>query len=55
VRAHAEPVPCTAAYDGGRISARLHAPVRGVAAGQELVLYDGPRVLAAGRIVSAAA
>jgi tRNA-specific 2-thiouridylase len=54
VRAHAEPVPCTAVYDGERISARLHAPVRGVATGQGLVLYDGDRVLAAGRIASAA-
>jgi tRNA U34 2-thiouridine synthase MnmA/TrmU len=35
--------------------ASLHAPVRGVAAGQGLVLYDGARVLAAGRILSAGA
>jgi tRNA-specific 2-thiouridylase len=54
VRAHAEPVPCTATYDGERLTARLHSPVRGVAAGQGLVLYDGDRVLAAGRIASAA-
>jgi tRNA-specific 2-thiouridylase len=52
VRAHSEPVPCSAAYDGERLSATLHAPVRGVAAGQGLVLYDGERVLAAGRIES---
>ncbi len=55
VRAHAEPVPCTAAYDGEQLTASLHAPVRGVATGQGLVLYDGGRVLAAGRIVSTAA
>jgi tRNA-uridine 2-sulfurtransferase len=55
VRAHAEPVPCSASYDGERLVARLHAPVRGVATGQGLVLYDGPRVLAAGRIVSTGA
>jgi tRNA-uridine 2-sulfurtransferase len=55
VRAHAEPVSCSAAYDGERLTARLHSPVRGVAAGQGLVLYDGGRVLAAGRILSAAA
>jgi tRNA-specific 2-thiouridylase len=54
VRAHAEPVPCTASYDGERLTATLHAPVRGVAAGQGLVLYDGDLVLAAGRIASAA-
>jgi tRNA-uridine 2-sulfurtransferase len=53
VRAHHEPVPCTATYDGDQLVAGLHAPVRGVAAGQGLVLYDGDRVLAAGRIVSA--
>jgi tRNA-specific 2-thiouridylase len=53
VRAHAEPVPCTATYDGARLVAGLRTPVRGVAAGQGLVLYDGSRVLAAGRIVSA--
>jgi tRNA-specific 2-thiouridylase len=55
VRAHAEPVPCTATYDGDRLVAGLRTPVRGVAAGQGLVLSDGSRVLAAGRIVSAGA
>ena len=55
VRAHHEPVPCTATYDGERLVARLHEPVRGVATGQGLVLYDGGRVLAAGRIVSTTA
>ena len=55
VRAHAEPVPCSAAYDGEHLVAHLHEPVRGIAAGQGLVLYDGGRVLAAGRIVSAGA
>jgi tRNA-specific 2-thiouridylase len=54
VRAHAEPVPCLASYDGERLTARLVHPVSGVAAGQGLVLYDGDRVLAAGRIASAA-
>ena len=44
-------VPAT--YDGERLTAVLDAPVSGVAAGQGLVLYDGDRVLAAGRIASA--
>ncbi|MFL6100430.1 MAG: tRNA 2-thiouridine(34) synthase MnmA [Actinomycetales bacterium] len=52
VRAHAEPVPCHASYDGHTLRARLDQPVRGVATGQGLVLYDGSRVLAAGRIVA---
>jgi tRNA-specific 2-thiouridylase len=55
VRAHAEPVPCQAAYDGDLLSAELTRPVRGVATGQGLVLYDGSRVLAAGRIVATSA
>jgi tRNA-specific 2-thiouridylase len=54
VRAHAEPVPCHATFDGSRLTARLDQPVKGVAAGQGLVLYAGDRVLAAGRIASAA-
>ena len=54
VRAHAAPVPCRATYDGTRLTAVLGEPVSGVAAGQGLVLYDGDRVLAAGRIASAA-
>ena len=53
VRAHAEPVSCVATYDGERLTVRLDEPVRGVAAGQGLALYDGDRVLAAGRIACA--
>ena len=54
VRAHAAPQPCQATFDGARLTAVLDQPVSGVAAGQGLVLYDGDRVLAAGRIASAA-
>ena len=53
VRAHAEPVSCVAAYDGERLTVRLDEPVRGVAPGQGLAVYDGDRVLAAGRIACA--
>jgi tRNA-uridine 2-sulfurtransferase len=53
VRAHGDAVECRAAYDGERLTAVLDAPIRGVAAGQGLALYDGDRVLAAGRIASA--
>jgi tRNA-specific 2-thiouridylase len=55
VRAHATAVPCHASYDGDTLLARLDAPIRGVAAGQGLVLYDDSRVLAAGRIVATSA
>jgi tRNA-specific 2-thiouridylase len=55
VRAHATAVPCLASYDGHTLLARLDAPIRGVAAGQGLVLYDDSRVLAAGRIVATSA
>jgi tRNA-specific 2-thiouridylase len=55
VRAHGEPVPCRAAYDGSELVANLEAPLTGVATGQGLVLYDGGRVLAAGRILATSA
>jgi tRNA-uridine 2-sulfurtransferase len=55
VRAHSAPVPCHASYDGQTLLARLSSPIRGVATGQGLVLYDDSRVLAAGRIVATSA
>jgi tRNA-uridine 2-sulfurtransferase len=55
IRAHGEPVACHAAYDGSELVARLHEPLTGVATGQGLVLYDGGRVLAAGRVVATSA
>ena len=39
LRAHGETVPATVSVDGDQVVARLHRPVRGVAAGQALVLY----------------
>lgn len=57
IRAHGEATPGTitrvpagpgeAGADDDLLEVRLDAPVRGVAAGQTLVLYDGDRVLAA--------
>jgi tRNA-specific 2-thiouridylase len=39
LRAHGDTVPATVTIDGRQVTARLHRPVRGVAAGQALVLY----------------
>ncbi|GAA2244572.1 tRNA 2-thiouridine(34) synthase MnmA [Rarobacter faecitabidus] len=55
IRAHAEPVPAEVRVTGeGRLTARLTGQtLRGVAAGQSLVLYDGTRVLAQGTVAAA--
>src|SRR5690606_41359875 len=45
VRAHGEAVPASVELDGDRLVGRLSEPLRGVAAGQSLVVYDGTRVL----------
>lgn len=45
VRAHGEPVPAAVEVDGDSLVARLATPLRGVAAGQSIVVYDGTRVL----------
>lgn len=46
VRAHGEPVPALAHLLGdGRVQVDLDLPLRGVAPGQAVVLYDGTRVL----------
>jgi len=54
VRAHGGTVPATAALTGGQLEARLHRPLRGVAAGQTMVLYrrdpDGDEVLGSATI-----
>jgi tRNA-specific 2-thiouridylase len=39
LRAHGEPVPATVTVTDGRLTAALHAPARGVAAGQAVVAY----------------
>lgn len=45
VRAHADPVPCTAAVIDGELVMKLNEPLMGVAPGQTAVLYVGTRVL----------
>ncbi|WP_084038176.1 tRNA 2-thiouridine(34) synthase MnmA [Demequina sp. NBRC 110053] len=45
VRAHGAPVPGTVVRADARVTVELDEPLRGVAAGQSLVVYDGSRVL----------
>jgi len=45
VRAHGAPIPARAAVRDGRLVVDLDEPVRGLAAGQAVVLYDGTRVI----------
>jgi tRNA-specific 2-thiouridylase len=55
VRAHGEAVPATAhAHDGG-VVVELAEPLRGVAPGQAVVLYDGDAVLGSATVASTAA
>ena len=50
VRAHGEPVPAYAAPAGETVRVELLQPVRGVAPGQAVVLYDGTRVIGSATI-----
>jgi tRNA-specific 2-thiouridylase len=52
VRAHGTRVPAVVTAADSGIVARLDSPVRGVAAGQALVLYDGDRVLGSATITA---
>jgi len=45
VRAHGEPVPGSVVRTADRMTVELDESMRGVAAGQSLVIYDGTRVL----------
>jgi len=45
VRAHGIPVPARARVDGERLLVELDEPIRGLATGQAVVLYDGTRVV----------
>jgi tRNA-specific 2-thiouridylase len=45
VRAHGVPLPARARLSGDRLVVDLDEPVRGLAAGQAVVLYDGTRVI----------
>lgn len=55
LRAHGRPVPATVVpLAPGGVRVDLHEPVRGVATGQAVVLYDGDVVLGGARITSTA-
>ncbi|MFN2318763.1 MAG: tRNA 2-thiouridine(34) synthase MnmA, partial [Dermatophilaceae bacterium] len=53
IRAHGEEIPATAYVDAGVLRVRLDRPVRGVAPGQSVVLYDGTRVVGSATITGA--
>ena len=55
VRAHGEEIPATAWADGEQVEVHLQRPVRGVAPGQCVVLYDGTRVVGSATIARATA
>jgi tRNA-uridine 2-sulfurtransferase len=50
IRAHGEAVPAVAALDGEMVVVELRQPLRAVAAGQAVVLYDGAAVLGSATI-----
>ena len=50
LRAHGEEYAATARADGDHVHVRLAEPVRGVAAGQSVVLYDDTRVVGSATI-----
>jgi tRNA-specific 2-thiouridylase len=54
VRAHGDAVPATASVQGEELLVCLDEPLRGVAPGQAVVLYDGTRVIGSATISSAA-
>ena len=53
VRAHGQEIPASAWAHGQQVQVRLQRPVRGVAPGQSVVLYDGTRVLGSATIARA--
>jgi tRNA-specific 2-thiouridylase len=53
LRAHGMVGPATVTIDAGTLVARLDRPQRGVAAGQALVMYDGPVVIGSATISAA--
>jgi len=54
VRAHGGVVPAVACADGDRVTVDLGQPLRGVAPGQAVVLYDGDAVLGSATIARTA-
>ena len=55
VRAHGEPVPAVAWLANESLAVELRQPLRGVAPGQAVVLYDGTRVVGSATIARATA
>ncbi|GMA34643.1 hypothetical protein GCM10025876_08470 [Demequina litorisediminis] len=51
VRAHGAPTAGTVVRNGDRLTVELDEPMRGVAAGQSLVVYQGTRVLGQATLV----
>ena len=52
VRAHGAPIPATARLHDGRLLVALDEPVRGLATGQTVVLFDGTRVVGSATIAA---
>ncbi|MBL1065431.1 tRNA 2-thiouridine(34) synthase MnmA [Streptomyces sp. 7-21] len=52
LRAHGAETPVTAELAGGELRVRFAEPVRGVAPGQAIVLYDGTRVVGSATIAT---
>ncbi|HEX8002130.1 MAG TPA: tRNA 2-thiouridine(34) synthase MnmA [Mycobacteriales bacterium] len=50
LRAHGDPVACSVAVAGEEVTVTLEEPVRAVAPGQAVVLYDGDRVVGSATI-----
>jgi tRNA-specific 2-thiouridylase len=53
LRAHGMTSAATVSVDGAQLSAALHVPQAGIAAGQALVMYDGDRVLGSATVTAA--
>jgi len=53
VRAHGDPVGASVEVRDGELVARLATPLRGIAAGQSIVVYDGTRVMGQASIARA--
>jgi tRNA-specific 2-thiouridylase len=53
VRAHGRPIPARARCEESRVVVTLDEPVRGLAAGQTVVLYDGTRVVGSATVDAA--
>jgi tRNA-specific 2-thiouridylase len=53
VRAHGQPVDCVVHSVGAEVTVDLDQPLRAVAPGQTLALYDGSRVVGSGTVEAA--